>query len=165
MRRMSAKISLSVRSALEHLKRRRAPSTSPSMQKQSFVIDGLEISTLEEFFVRFQGAVLDGSNWGGNLDAFNDVLRGGFGSPDGGFVLIWKNHNTSMERLGYGETIRQLERRLTRCHPDNVPRVQIELDAARHGKGTTVYDWLVEILRTHGPGGQESEDGVELVLA
>jgi len=135
------------------------------MQKQSFVIDGLEISTLEEFFDRFQNAVLDGARWGRNLDAFNDVLRGGFGSPDGGFVLIWKNHSTSKERLGYGETIRQLEIRLTRCHPDNVPSFQIELDAARRGAGPTVYDWLVEILRTHGPEGMESEDGVELLLA
>ena len=135
------------------------------MQKQSFVIDGLEISTLEEFFACFQNAVLGGARWGGNLDAFNDVLRGGFGSPAEGFVLIWKNHSTSKERLGFGETTRQLEIRLTRCHPANVQSVQVQLDAARRGEGPTVYDWLVEIISTHGAGGQEPEDGVELLLA
>lgn len=122
------------------------------MQKQSFVIDGLEFSTLEEFFVRFQNAVLDGARWGRNLDAFNDVLRGGFGSPAEGFVLIWKNHSTSKERLGYGETNRQLEIRLTPCHPANVPSVQVQLDAARRGEGPTVDDWVVEIIRIHGGG-------------
>ncbi|BCY11767.1 hypothetical protein L3i22_068550 [Actinoplanes sp. L3-i22] len=25
--------------------------------------------------------------WHGNLDAFNDILRGGFGTPEGGWVL------------------------------------------------------------------------------
>ena len=38
--------------------------------------------------------------WGRNLDAFNDVLRGGFGTPEGGFTLRWKNHATSRRRLG-----------------------------------------------------------------
>jgi RNAse (barnase) inhibitor barstar len=87
------------------------------MEKPSRTIDGMHFETLEGFFLAFQDAVLDGAQWGSNLDAFNDVLRGGFGSPDGGFILIWKNHATSQEKLGFKETGWQLERRLTHCHP------------------------------------------------
>ena len=102
--------------------------------------------------------------WGRNLDAFNDVLRGGFGSPEDGFVLVWKNHLASRERLGYPETVRQLELKLQRCHPANDLDVQTELDAARRGEGPTVFDWMLEILKIHGAGGREAEDGVELRL-
>jgi len=134
------------------------------MDKSPLVIDGLEFSTLEDFFTCFQDAVLDVCRWGRNLDAFNDVLRGGFGSPENGFILVWKNHLVSRDRLGYAETVRQLEMRLTRCHPSNEATVAAALDAARRGEGSTVFDWLVEIIRDHGPGGSESEDGVELLL-
>ncbi|HEY7372734.1 MAG TPA: barstar family protein [Polyangia bacterium] len=74
--------------------------------------------------------VLREHTWRGNLDAFNDILRGGFGTPDGGFVLVWQDHATSQHRLG------------------------LEL-----------YGTLVEIIREHGSGGSEAEDGVELILA
>lgn len=26
--------------------------------------------------------------WHGNLDAFSDLLRGGFGTPEGGFIFV-----------------------------------------------------------------------------
>jgi len=104
------------------------------------------------------------AKWGHNLDAFNDILRGGFGTPEGGFILRWKNSAVSRERLGYPETVRQLDRRLTRCHPRNRQAVGQELDRARLGVGPTVFDWLVEIIEIHCTGGMEQEDGVELVL-
>ncbi|NUO76682.1 MAG: barnase inhibitor [Lysobacter sp.] len=128
-------------------------------------IDGVDFSTLDGFFVHFEQRVLCGHHgWGRNLDAFNDVLRGGFGTPDGGFVLRWRHHALSMQRLGHAETVRQLRLRLQRCHPDNVGRVRADLDRALLGQGPTVFDWLVGIVRVHGPGGAEAEDGVELVL-
>jgi hypothetical protein len=100
-----------------------------------------------------------------NLDAFNDILRGGFGTPDSGFTLVWRNHDLSRERLGYPETVRQLERRLERCHPANRGEVRAELAEARCERGPTVFDWLLEIIRIHGPEGEEAKDGVELILA
>lgn len=127
-------------------------------------IDGALFGTLEEFFAHF-GEQAGSTPWGTNLDAFNDVLRGGFGTPDGGFVLRWKNHAVSQERLGYEETARVLERRLASCHFSNRPQVEQELASARNREGTTVFDWLLEIIREHGPGGREAEDLVMLELA
>src|SRR5262245_39633780 len=54
--------------------------------------------------------LIPGAAWGRNLDAFNDILRGGFGTPEGGFVLQWINSALSRERLGYPETVRRLTR-------------------------------------------------------
>lgn len=47
----------------------------------------------------------------------------------------------------------------------NQESVTRDLAAARSGQGPTVFDWLVEIIRDHGPGGTQAADGVELVLA
>lgn len=132
--------------------------------KPVIYIDGEHFSTLDEFFRHFQEQALDGACWGSNLDSFHDVLRGGFGTPEDGFLLIWKNHLLSRSRLGYAETQRVLRRRLTTCHPANDERVQAELALAQQHQGETVFDWLVEIIRIHGPGGPEQEDGVELLL-
>jgi hypothetical protein len=102
--------------------------------------------------------------WGKNLDAFNDVLRGGFGTPDEGFILRWHDHEISKHRLGYEETVRQLQMRLGRCHSTNRDRVAKELDAALRHEGPTVFDWLVEIISAHCPGGDEQEDNIQLIL-
>jgi hypothetical protein len=49
-----------------------------------------------------------------------------------------------------------LEDTIGRCHPSNVPRLTADLEAARRGEGTTLFDWLVEIIERHGPGGSEA---------
>jgi RNAse (barnase) inhibitor barstar len=132
--------------------------------KRVIQIDGARFSSLEEFYDEVGERLIPGAYWGRNLDAFNDILRGGFGTPNEGFILVWNNHKLSQQRLGYDETVRQLRLRLGRCHPGNVPHVQAQLAAAERREGPTVFDWLVEIIQVHCPGGEEAEDNVELVL-
>lgn len=127
-------------------------------------IDGARFNSLEELFDEVSRVLIPGATWGRNLDAFNDILRGGFGTPEDGFRLVWKNHARSRESLGYPETVRQLEQRLQTCHPSNRSSVAEQLARAGRGDGPTVYDWLVDILRDHGAGGSEETDGVELIL-
>lgn len=134
------------------------------MAKAVYEIDGRDFSTLEEFYEVISRVLIPGAEWGQNLDAFNDILRGGFGTSEGGFILRWKNSAVSRERLGYPETVRQLERRLSRCHPQNRSSVGEDLERARNSEGPIVFDWLVEIIEIHCTGGAEQEDGVELVL-
>ncbi len=107
---------------------REVHASAPAGSKPRFLVDGSEFSTMEEFYDVVSRVLLPGRTWGRNLDAFNDILRGGFGTPDGGFVLVWKDADVSRERLG------------------------------------THFDTLVQILRGHGAGGEEAEDGVELIL-
>jgi RNAse (barnase) inhibitor barstar len=129
-----------------------------------YEIDGTRFSTLEEFFAEFNRVVTPGSDPDSNLDAFDDTLSGGCGTPDEGFTLRWKNHQKSRERLGYAETVRQLEVRLARCHLTNRPQVADDLKQAQSQRGPTVFEWLTEIIRDHGPGGRYPADRVDLVL-
>lgn len=135
------------------------------MHKPIIEIDGRSFDSLDGFFEVFGTAVLGGTDYGRNLNAFDDVLRGGFGSPEGGFVLRWTTSGVSRGRLGYDETVRFIERKMETCHPANVESVRDELIRARNGEGETLFDIICDILRNHGPGGDESEDGVVLVLA
>ena len=84
--------------------------------------------------------------------------------PEEGFVLEWRNSELSRQALGYAETVRLLRKRLESCHPSATAKTGAAIAAAERGEGPTVFDWLVEILRTHGPGGGEAESGVELLL-
>ena len=134
------------------------------MPKAVYEIDGVHFDTLDAFYETISRVLIPGAEWGHNLDAFNDILRGGFGTPEGGFVLRWKNAAVSRRRLGYPETVRQLELRLARCHPSNRVSVIEDLGQAQREGGPTVFDWLVEIIYVHCAGGEEEQDGVELVL-
>ncbi|EFL13096.1 barstar family protein [Streptomyces sp. C] len=121
----------------------------------TYVLDGALIHTLDDFW-RVVGEAVNGPGgyFGKNLDAFNDCLRGGFGTPeDGSFTLEWHDHRRSRQALGHEETARVLEDRLRRCHPTHRERVAQDLAAARGGRGPTVFDWLVEIIEHQRPGG------------
>ncbi|MFE2341247.1 barstar family protein [Streptomyces sp. NPDC059431] len=119
-----------------------------------YELDGERIRTLEDFWLVIGEAVNGpGGYFGGNLDAFNDCLRGGFGTPDDGdFRIVWRRHEVSRRMLGHPETARQLEKVLGRCHPTNRTRVGEDLAAARRGEGATVFDWLVQIAEGQRPG-------------
>jgi RNAse (barnase) inhibitor barstar len=117
--------------------------------RMTFEIDGERFSTLDEFYDEFSKVVIPGVSWGHNLDALNDVLYGGMGTPDDGFILAWRNSAKSRSDLGHTETVRQLERRLTRCHPSHYTTVTAAIDSARRGEGETVLDWLVDIFKNH----------------
>lgn len=135
-----------------------------TVSKQELRIDGSEFSTLEGFYDQVSLRIIPGAEWGRNLNAFNDILRGGFGTPEEGFVLCWHDHEMSRRNLGYDETVRQLRKSLERCHPSNTASVENHLAEALRHEGPTVFDWLVEIIRCHCPGGDEAEDGIELIL-
>jgi Barstar (barnase inhibitor) len=91
------------------------------------------VESLEDFW-RLIGEAVNGPGgyFGSNLDAFNDCLSGGFGTPeDGDFIVEWRDHELSRASLGYPETARQLKLGLARCHPSSMPRVRAEWDPAR----------------------------------
>jgi RNAse (barnase) inhibitor barstar len=121
----------------------------PEKPKKEYVVDGARFDTLEDAAAEFTRVLGLTMPWQGNLDAFNDFLCGGFGTPDEGFVLVWRGSAVSRERLGYGETIKWLEERAQKCHPTNVPVMQQRVAAARRGEGQTLFDILVEIIQDH----------------
>ncbi|MBV9927538.1 MAG: barstar family protein [Acidobacteria bacterium] len=128
------------------------------MGKRIYEVDGRDSTTFEEFAADFTERLSLEIDWGGNLDAFNDILHGGFGTPEEGFVLVWKNSALSKERLGYPETIKWLEERMRRCHPLSVEHLRQRLALARQEKGETLFDTLVGIIT------DKDHRGIELRL-
>jgi hypothetical protein len=113
------------------------------------VIDGADFSDLDGFAREFSKLLRD-HTWRGNLDAFNDILHGGFGTPEDGWVLRWRNSEQSRAALGYDATIRRLEQLLRGGHPSHRPAVRARIGRARRGEGPTLFDEIVEIIRDHG---------------
>lgn len=120
-------------------------------RKGKYEIDGKNFSNLEGFYDEIGHVLALPDWWGRNLDALNDVMAGGCSTPEEGFVLVWKNAHVSRDRLGYPETIRQLERRLERCSLGSRVPVARRLAAAMQRKGPIVFNWLIELIWEHSP--------------
>jgi RNAse (barnase) inhibitor barstar len=134
------------------------------LMTKEYILDGSKITSLEAFYDQVSEGLIPDTYWGRNLDAFNDILRGGFGTPEEGFVLRWTHSEVSRTNLSHTETIRQLERLLESCHPSGRAHFQTDLIRARTGQGSTVFDWLIKIILIHGASGEEAQDNVKLVL-
>jgi hypothetical protein len=130
-----------------------------------YQLDGEAFNDLAGFASHFSATVLDDVRvWTGNLDAFNDILRGGFGTPEAGFTIRIVNASAARRTLGYPATIVWLNDRIERCHPSNRDGFMARLEDARAGRGLTIFDMLIEIIREHGPGAGEAEDHIVLEL-
>ena len=132
--------------------------------KTTYTIDGSRFATLEEFYQEISDILIPDAYWGHNLDAFNDILRGGFGTPDEGFILVWRNASLSKERLGYPETVRQLQKRLERSYSTNRKGVLADIAQAKREEGPTVFDWLIEIIEYYAPSQSSTDYAIELIL-
>ena len=127
---------------------------------KEIVIDGNNFYDIEGFYCEIDRALTKDLGWhtGHNLNAFNDLLSGGFGvhEYEEPIVLIWCNAEKSREDLGYGETIRHYKKLMLTCHPTNISSVKLSLDKAKKKTGDTLFDILVRIIREH--------EHIELVL-
>ncbi|MEZ5043285.1 MAG: barstar family protein [Saprospiraceae bacterium] len=116
-------------------------------------IDGGRFSNLKGFYDEIERGLTSGLDWkiGRNLDAFDDVLEGGFGMHDYGedAELIWMNSERSKLKLGYEETVKYLQDKLGKCHPTAKREVRQELELAKNGTGKTLFEIIVEIIKEH----------------
>jgi RNAse (barnase) inhibitor barstar len=129
------------------------------MSKKIYTLDGNNFSTLEGFYDEITNVIIAPDvYWGRNLDAFNDILRGGFGTPDEGFILVWKHAYKSRKDLGYPETLRWREKKLSTKYqnddPDpvvqnNLKLLNSEIELAKQNRGETLFMTLVDIIVDH----------------
>jgi hypothetical protein len=68
--------------------------------KPVLVIDGNRFDDFESWAREVGQQLLQDERCNGNLDAFNDILRGGFGTPEGGFVLAGSTRSGPGRSLG-----------------------------------------------------------------
>ena len=121
--------------------------------KIEIILDGNNFSSLAEFYDEIQNKLTKNLGWeiGRNFDAYNDVLRGGFGvyEYEEPFNLLWKNSEKSKRYLGYPETIKYLEKKLETCHPTNISFVKKDLQETKKGNGKTLFEILVDMIHEH----------------
>lgn len=72
--------------------------------REEFTIDGRHFSTMTGFYDEVEQGFTCGLNWkiGRNLNAFNDILRGGFGRHEYGepIHIKWVAYQKSVRDLG-----------------------------------------------------------------
>lgn len=119
------------------------------MERMKIVLDGNNFSTLEGFYEEIDKLLTKDLDWktGHNLDAYNDLLRGGFGvhEPDQPLEIHWINSEKSRQDLGYPATEQYLQVRYNKCHPSNRKHFSEKLEACKNHQGPTLFDQIIEI--------------------
>jgi RNAse (barnase) inhibitor barstar len=73
------------------------------MDKKTVIIDGNNFSDMEGFYIEIDKVLTKDIEWktGHNLNAFNDLLCGGFGVYEGHELvnIIWRNFSKSKDDL------------------------------------------------------------------
>lgn len=123
------------------------------MDTKILVINGDNFSDPESFYDEIDKVLtkdLDRKT-GHSLDAFYDLLRGGFGvfEYDEPIMLIWKNTSKSKIDLGPVTTKKYYEQRILGCHKSNIPSFQEKITELASGRGQTLFDILCEIIEEH----------------
>ena len=123
------------------------------MNKQTVTINGDNFTDLESFYDEIDRVLTKNLDWqtGHNLDAFNDLLRGGFGvyEYEEPIILKWNRSNESRNKLGWDETIKYVTDKLKTCHPSNVESVKADLELTKQRKGQTLFELIVDIIKSH----------------
>ena len=108
------------------------------MERMQIVIDGSKFSTLEGFYTEIDHLLTKNLSWqtGHNLDAFNDLLRGGFGvhEYEQPLEIHWLHSEKSRKDF------------LTCCHPASRRHVAEKITAAQNHTGETLFDKIVKII-------------------
>lgn len=120
------------------------------MDKQTIIINGDNFTDLESFYDEIDRVLTKDLDWdtGHNLDAFNDLLRGGFGiyEYEEPIKLIWKNISKSNTDLGLEATKKWYERKITENKIENQQFFTDKLKELTDKNGQTLFDIIIEII-------------------
>jgi len=123
------------------------------MSKQTIIINGDNFSDLESFYNEIDHVLTKDLNWqtGHNLDALNDLLRGGFGVYELGepIILFWKNISKSKSDLGFNATKKYYENKISLGNGMNIQLFKDKLNDLIKGKGQTLFGIIIEIISDH----------------
>lgn len=118
--------------------------------RREFIIDGKNFDNIEGFYDEVEKVFTKDLDWkiGRNLDAFNDILRGGFGMHDDEPIrILWINFSKSKMDLGYNATVKFHKCCLKICHKTNIAMVKERIKNAKNNKGKTLLDMIVDIIK------------------
>lgn len=116
--------------------------------RRTITIDGTNFSNIEEFYDEIDRLLTKNLTWktGHNMDAFHDLLRGGFGVHEygEGIEFYWVHADKSRQDFGYEATVSYWERILQRCHPANREIVRQKMETAKAHEGETLFEMIVD---------------------
>ncbi|WP_282628388.1 barstar family protein [Empedobacter sedimenti] len=122
------------------------------MNKKVIVINGNNFSDLTGFYNEIERVLTKDLDWkiGRNLDAFEDILLGGYGVFETGepIQLIWENSTKSKADLGFEATKKFYEEKISAIETDaeSLSYFEKELDKLLHHNGKSLFDTILEII-------------------
>lgn len=118
-------------------------------------IEGNAINDIASFYEEINRVLMQEESWriGHSLDAFNDLLWGGYGALHGAqsVELLWHNMDHSRKALGYQTTRVYYLDKLRPGSPYSKKLFEQKLEALERGTGETYFDSIMAILNDH-PG-------------
>ena len=116
-------------------------------------IEGNAINNIASFYDEINRVFMVGESWmiGQSLDAFNDLLYGGYGALQGtqSAELLWHNMDHSRKALGYQTTRAYYLDKLRPGSPYSKKLFEEKLRALESGSGETYFDSIMSILADH----------------
>lgn len=123
------------------------------MKKRSIIINADNFSDLETFYDEIDRVLTKDIDWetGHNLNAFNDLLRGGFGKfeYEEPITLTWKNISKSKTDLGFEATKKYYKKKIADKKTVNIQYFEDELKKLANTNGQTLFDIIIEIVSKH----------------
>lgn len=85
---------------------------------KEIIIDGNNFDSLDKFYNEIEKKLTNGLDWriGRNLDAYNDILRGGFGIHDYEEPIKIKWINSGLSKKNLGQALFDVIVQITRAH-------------------------------------------------
>lgn len=118
-------------------------------------IEGNAVNDIASFYAEINRVFMAAESWviGHSLDAFNDLLFGGYGALQGAqeVELVWHNMDHSRQALGYQTTRAYYLDKLKPGSPYNKKLFAEKLAALDTGTGETYFEIILSILADH-PG-------------
>lgn len=116
-------------------------------------IDGTAINDIASLYEEINRVFMVGESWqiGQSLDAFNDLLFGGYGALQGAqsVDLVWHHMANSRRALGYQTTRDYYLQKLQPGSPYNKNLFADKLLALESGRGETYFDAILAVLAEH----------------
>ncbi len=116
-------------------------------------IEGNRINDIASFYEEINRVFMPGESWriGQSLDAFNDLLFGGYGTLQGfqSVELVWHHMAHSRQALGDQATRVYYRDKLRPGSPYNKKLFEEKLAALESGHGETYFDTILAIIAAH----------------
>ncbi len=121
--------------------------------KKEIVIEGALIHDKTSFYVEINRKFMENESWllAESLDAFDDLLYGGFGAikEKEEVLLIWKNFEANKKDLGYDFTLDFYKKKLEDPESFDSAAIQQKIDDLKNGNGQTYFEIIEEIISEH----------------